>query len=94
MQVKYTTGKTTKKFQDQEFFDYFNWNNFEQGDIVWLEDYHAKDVDRICGIFIASDNEVVTVRLVKNVHGFMLAGAMGLESILTLRSPFWQNTYL
>ncbi len=80
--VYWSTGATTRKFKDQSFFDDFNWHNFECGDLVWLEDYHTEDVNRIVGIFacyplsitgnlVNSENGIV-IRLVKNVHGRIL----------------------
>lgn len=39
--VKYlgSSKQQPKAFSDQEFFADFRWQNFEKGDIVWLEDY-------------------------------------------------------
>jgi hypothetical protein len=88
-QVFYNTGKTTKKFQDQSFFDTFNWQNFEQGDTVWLEDYDGSDVSRIAGIFKNHRPGQVTIRLVKNVHGQIL-GHHSVENINQM-SQFWQR---
>ncbi len=72
--VKYfgSSKQQPKAFSDQEFFSDFNWQNFEHGDIVWLEDYGKVTI--IAGVFlrIANDNDII-IRLIPNKDGEILA---------------------
>ena len=71
--VKYMGSSKQKPtaFSDQEFFSDFNWQNFEHGDIVWLEDYSAVTI--IAGVFLRIDNDDAIIRLIPNKDGEILA---------------------
>lgn len=89
--AKRTNGKFSeaKYFHNQEFFQDFNWEVFQKGDIVWLEDYPGT-VKRICGIFIGIDHEdAAVIRLIPNRDGAILARNES-ENILGY-SDYWKR---
>lgn len=47
----------TNEFVYQGFFEAYNWDNLNLGEIVWLEDYHKWDcVNTIAGVFVGHDD--------------------------------------
>jgi hypothetical protein len=55
----------SRKFSNQEYFEDFNWDRLQAGDIVWLEDYRGtkSEGDLIAGIICRFDfnNPVIRV---------------------------------
>ena len=72
--VKYfgSSKQKPKPFSEQEFFSDFRWQNFEKGDIVWLEDCSSK-VTIIAGVFLRTENDDAVIRLIPNKDGKILA---------------------
>lgn len=89
--VKYmgSSKKHPTAFSDQEFFSDFRWQNFEHGDIVWLEDCTER-VTIIAGVFLRIDNDdAAIIRLIPNKDGEILARNNS-ESLLNYNS-YWQR---
>jgi len=95
--VFWTTGKTTRSFRNQEFFEGFNWDNFTPGDFVWLEDYEGKDQTRIVGIYLGQKDNNPIVRLLANPLGKKIGRFAGnafpdiLDNILDIPINHWQQ---
>jgi len=97
--VHKAVGKQESKFQNQIFFEDFNWQNFNVGDVVWLEDYRG-EIEKIAGIFAGYKNETdPIVRLTTNRDGLILARNSGLpgspiETNILNYSSHWSKRYL
>ena len=95
--VKYmgSSKKTPTAFCNQEFFNDFRWQNFEHGDIVWLEDYGTVPgkifkSTVIAGVFLRIDNDdAAVIRLIPNKDGEILA-RNNIESLLNY-NDYWQR---
>ena len=91
--VKYLTkymGSSKKHptaFSDQEFFSDFRWQNFEHGDIVWLEG--CSKVTIIAGVFLREESDGAIIRLIPNKDGEILARNNS-ESLLNY-NDYWQR---
>lgn len=89
--VFWTTGKITRSFRNQEFFSDFNWDIFEPGDLVWLEDYEGKDQTRIVGVYLKTKEGNPVVRLLPNYVGEKIARFTYLENITKAPNSYWQQ---
>ena len=88
--VKYmgSSKRHPTAFNDQKFFSDFRWQNFDHGDIVWLEDYSAVTI--IAGVFLRIDNDdAAIIRLIPNKDGEILARNNS-ESLLNY-NDYWKK---
>ena len=88
--VFWTTGKTTKKFQDQNYFGDFNWVACSAGDVIWIEDYTANDAKtKLCGVIVQPfDFGNPVIRLVPNSIAKNISDR-GLASVSDINEVVW-----
>lgn len=71
MTVRFTMNPqrpNSTPFKDQDYFDDFDFDRMEAGDVVWIDDYDGNDAakTRDCGIIARFDFNDPIIRLLPN----------------------------
>ncbi len=88
---------TGHKFEDQNYFQNFNWNLFRPGDIVWLEDYEAKDSQtnaNIAGVFTKQDGDYIFIKVLPNLAARIISKRGNIININSLSGSYWKTILL